>query len=98
MGDGSNRRREKRMQMTSTAAVKLECGDCTVDAFLVDLSRHGAGFRIEECPDGLDLHVGDEVSGTLTTNYGDSGFKAKVAWARKDGSKCDFGVEILDME
>ena len=96
MPEQDNRRREKRMEMTSMAAVLLACGERSVEAFLTDLSRSGAGFRIEECPEGLDLTAGDEVSGTLKTVYGESEFRAKIAWTKADGPKINFGVEILD--
>ncbi|MHC5056420.1 MAG: PilZ domain-containing protein [Planctomycetota bacterium] len=97
MADEADRRREKRLEMTSLSAVSLECGGRQVEAFLVDLSRSGAGFRIEECPDGLDLKTGDELSGTLKTVYGESAFSARIAWAKMDDGKCDFGVEIVEM-
>ena len=97
MADEQNRRREKRLEMTSLSAVSLLCGGRQIEAFLTNLSRHGAGFRIEECPDGLDLRAGEELSGTLKTVYGESDFSARIAWARMDGGKCDFGVEIVEM-
>jgi hypothetical protein len=98
MADEADRRREKRLEMTSLCAASLECGGRQVEAFLTDLSRNGAGFRIEKCPDGLDLEAGDELSGVVKTVYGESSFSAKIAWAKRDGEKCDFGVEIVEME
>ena len=83
--------------MTSLCAAALECGGRQVEAFLTDLSTKGAGFRIDKCPDGLDLQIGDELSGTLKTAYGESTFRARIAWAKKDGETCDFGVEIVEM-
>ena len=83
--------------MTSLCAASLECGGHQVEAFLTDLSRNGAGFRIEKCPDELDLQIGDELSGLVKTVYGESSFSAKIAWAKRDGEKCDFGVEIVEM-
>jgi len=98
MPDQTNRRREARMEMTSTAAVLLECRGGRVEAYLTDFSRHGAGFRVEVCPEGLDLQTGDEVSWTLKTIYGDSVINARIAWAKKDGQKYDFGVEIVEKD
>ncbi|MHC4198659.1 MAG: PilZ domain-containing protein [Planctomycetota bacterium] len=98
MEDEANRRREKRLEMTSVTAASLECGGRQIEAFLTDLSPNGAGFRIEKCPEGLELQTGDELSGAVKTVYGESNFSAKIAWAKRDGEKYDFGVEIVEME
>ena len=97
MADEASRRREKRLEMASLCAVSLKFGGRQVEAFLTNLARNGAGFRIEKCPDGLDLQTGDELSGVVNTIYGESSFSAKIAWAKRDGEKCDFGVEIIEM-
>ena len=97
MADEASRRRETRLEMTSLCAATLDCGGRQVEAFLTNLSAKGAGFRIDKCPDGLDLKTGDELSGMLKTVYGESDFSARIAWAKKEGETCDFGVEILEM-
>ncbi len=97
MAGEENRRVETRLEMTSLCAASLECDGRKLEAFLTDLSPNGAGFRIEKCPEGLELKAGDELSGMLKTVYGESNFNATIAWAKRDGEKCDFGVRIVEM-
>ncbi len=95
--EGQERRRVERMKLVTFCPVHFAYGGNNHEAMMINVSKLGAGFRIDSVCDQLRLNKDDKLELTIRTPYGPSEAKGRVVWFRIDEENCTWGLEFTEV-
>lgn len=95
--DGQERRRVERMKLVTFCPVHFQFADKRHEAIMINVSKLGAGFRIDAITDDLKLGKDDKLELTIRTPYRPSEAKGRVVWFRSGEENCTWGVEFTEV-
>lgn len=95
-GRGERRRLERTKLVTFCPAL-FEHDGGERRALMLNLTSHGAGFRIEHSEDELTLHPGEVLAYSIRTPYGEAQCKVRTVWARHIDDHYSWGGEFVEL-
>lgn len=91
------RRTSQRVPLSTSCLVSFAHGGVLFSAVMMDLSERGARFRLNENAGQCSLEKNEEIACEITTAYGLSLCRGKVAWISRQDEFLEWGIEFTGL-